>query len=145
MTKNTIYVIFLLPVVAGIALGAIVFAQAIEEGYFLVNDARVEQNSDIQIRGLEHTYHPSVPIEIYVIVSDKSYDCGDLYITVYDSASKSVSQNGYFGECFVDKGVNLPTSETYSEKIDKRGKYTIEAKMYDHIDSIRVKETFYIR
>ena len=44
-------------------------------------------------------------------------------------------------------GVDLPTSETYSEKADQRGKYTIEAKMYDsdHANSIHVKETFYIR
>ena len=45
---------------------------------------------------------------------------------------KTISQNGYFKECFVDDGIDLPTSETYSEKAEQRGKYTIEAKMYDN-------------
>ena len=101
----------------------------------------------IQIKGLASAYSPSEPIEVSIAVLDESYDCGDLYITIEDSTGKTVSQNGYFKECFVDDGANLPTSETYSEKTDQRGKYTIEAKIYDRdrINSIHVKETFYIR
>ena len=100
--------------------------------------------SDMQ--QLPHTPMPHL-IEISIAILDKSYECGDLYITMQDSTGKTISQNGYFKECFVDDGVDLPTSETYSEKADQRGKYTIEAKMYDsdHTNSIHVKETFYIR
>ena len=124
------------------------FAQASDEGYFLAESAHMERSDGaIQIKGLASAYSPSEPIEVSIAVLDESYDCGDLYITIEDSTGKTVSQNGYFKECFVDDGANLPTSETYSEKTDQRGKYTIEAKIYDRdrINSIHVKETFYIR
>ncbi len=143
-----VYMVFLLPLVAGIVFGAAVFAQASDEGYFLAESAHIERSDGaIQIKGLASAYLPSEPIEISIVVLDESYDCGDLYITIQDSAGKTISQNGYFKECFVDGEANLPTSETYSEKTDQRGKYTIEAKMFDRdrINSIHVKETFYIR
>ena len=147
MVKNAVYAVFLLPLVAGIVLGAAVFAQATEGGYFLSESALERSDGSIQIRGLSNTYSPSSPIEISIAVLDKSYECGDLYITIQDSTGKTVSQNGYFKECFSNSEENLPTTETYSEKIDQKGKYTIEAKMYDRgsINSIHVKETFYIR
>ena len=148
MARNTAYMVFLLPLVAGIVLGAAVFAYASDEGYFLAESAHMERSDgSIQIKGLAGTYSPSDAIEISIAILDKSYECGDLYITMQDSTGKTISQNGYFKECFVDDGIDLPTSETYSEKADQRGKYTIEAKMYDsdHANSIHVKETFYIR
>ena len=114
----------------------------------MAESAHMERSDgSIQIKGLAGTYSPSETIEISIAILDKSYECGDLYITMQDSTGKTISQNGYFKECFVDDGIDLPTSETYSEKADQRGKYTIEAKMYDsdHANSIHVKETFYIR
>ncbi len=147
MARNAVYAVFLLPLVAGIVFGAVVFAQATEEGYFLAESSLERSDGSIQIRGLSNTYSLSNPIEISIAVLDKSYECGDLYITIQDSAGKTVSQNGYFKECFSNSEANLPTTETYSEKIDQKGKYTMEAKMYDRdrVNSIHVKETFYIR
>ena len=105
MARNTAYMVFLLPLVAGIVLGAAVFAYASDEGYFLAESAHMERSDgSIQIKGLAGTYSPSETIEISITILDKSYECGDLYITMQDSTGKIISQNGYFKECFVDDG-----------------------------------------
>ena len=82
MARNTAYMVFLLPLVAGIVLGAAVFAYASDEGYFLAESAHMERSDgSIQIKGLAGTYSPSEAIEISIAILDKSYECGDLYIT----------------------------------------------------------------
>ena len=94
---------------AGIVLGGGSHAYASDEGYFLAESDHMERSDgSIQIKGLAGTYSPSEAIEISIAILDKSYECGDLYITMQDSTGKTISQNGYFKECFVDDGVDFP-------------------------------------
>ena len=58
------YMVFLLPLVAGIVFGVAVFAQASDEGYFLAESDHMERSDGaIQIKGLASAYSPSEPIE----------------------------------------------------------------------------------
>ena len=61
MARNTAYMVFLLPLVAGIVLGAAVFAYASDEGYFLAESAHIPvmalfRSFDLMVFPILHGY-----------------------------------------------------------------------------------------
>jgi len=91
-------------------------------------------NQNIMIIGLEEQYSKSKPVEITVSVIDPIFDCGDLYITIYDIAQNPkevVTQSGFFGQCYKKNNLMMPIDDEFSETIDNPGKYEIEAEIND--------------
>ena len=91
-------------------------------------------NQQIIIIGLEEQYLQSNPVEITVSVIDPIFDCGDLYITIYDitqNPKEVVTQNGFFGQCYNENNLMMPIDDEFSETIDNPGKYEIEAEIND--------------
>ena len=84
-------------------------------------------NSDLKIIGLSNQYLVSEPIEIQVKVSDTSFSCGDLYITIYTSGkSDVVTQGGFFNQC-LENGNLFPINDKFSKIITVPGSYQIVA------------------
>jgi hypothetical protein len=100
------------------------------DGFFQGN---VISSRAIEIIGLEEQYAKSIPIEITVSVLDPIFDCGDLYITIYDitkNPKEVVTQSGFFGQCYDKNKLMLPIDDEFSETIES-GQYEIEAEIHD--------------
>ena len=90
----------------------------------------IDHDSSIQIIGLSNDYSVSEPIEIQVKISDSSYSCGDLYITIYPAGkSDAVAQAGFFDQCFENGGNLLPIDDNFSKIINTPGSYQMVADM----------------
>lgn len=140
--QNTALLVFLFPVVIGMAFGTLVLAGALAQPNRELNMWPFESaitstqpgKEDLTIQGLLKQYSGSAPIEIKVVVNNSDFDCGDLYITIYDtktSPKQVVAQNGFFSQCFSTNNLALPIDDTFSEKIDKAGEYEMVIEMND--------------
>lgn len=127
--RGTAIAAFVIPIVFSFAYGGAVLSM----GMSGQTDAWVPQNSDsLSITGLNDIYAVSENISAQVLANDPAYECGDLYMTIYDISSerKAVSQNAFFDQCYGASGT-LPLNEEFSEKIDKPGKYSLVAQLFD--------------
>ncbi len=92
-----------------------------------------QSSSAIFITGISDEYAAPVNVAAQVSVSDSAYDCGDLYITVFDvsvSPKKSIGQHAFFDQCY-GTGGTIPLDEAFSQKIDKPGQYLLVAQLFD--------------
>lgn len=88
----------------------------------------------IEILGLEKEYDTNSPISLQVDVKDPTFDCGDLYITLYEVKGNSknvVTQSGYFDQCFSNDDALLPIDDEFSETINSPGKYEVVVELND--------------
>ncbi|HSD04238.1 MAG TPA: hypothetical protein VLB45_00600 [Nitrosopumilaceae archaeon] len=138
--QNTALLVFLFPVVISAAFGTFVLSGVLTEPNRELNMWPFEiatkppvGNEDIQIQNLLKQYSTSTPVEIKVLVSNLDFDCGDLYITIYDTVAPKdvIAQNGFFNQCFSEGNVLLPIGDTFSEKVGKSGEYEIVVEMND--------------
>ena len=75
-------------------------------------------------------YSVSESIEIKVKVSDSSFNCGDLYITIYNSEkSNVVTQGAFFEQCFNSESNLLPINDKFSKVISTPGSYELVVDM----------------
>lgn len=139
MARGVLYVVFVVPVVLSIIFASSVLGQVLQEPdrelnmmQFKISDKPIISNKAIGILGLESSYTTSSPVEIQVSVKDEKFDCGDLYVTIYNAVTKAVvTQAGYFGQCFGDENTLLPIDDDFSETVDEPGNYEIKVEMYD--------------
>ena len=141
MTAAVVYVVFVLPIIASIIFGSIVMLEVLKEPerelnllQFKSSDTRVVSSKAFKILGLEREYSTNSEIKIEVIIDDRVFDCGDLYITLYDlnlPSKKVVTQSGFFSQCFDRNNSILPVDDEFSEVIASPGKYEIVIEMID--------------
>src|SRR5574341_562679 len=89
--QNTALLVFLFPVVIGMAFGAFVLSGVLTQPDRELNMWPFESTpiqtqtgtEELKIQGLLKQYSVSAPIEIKVVVNNSDSDCGDLYITIY--------------------------------------------------------------
>ena len=151
------YFVFLFPVIISLALGSFVMAAVLNEPErelnmwpFKTSVTNKVQSDAIKIISLQQEYSSSTPINIQVSVTDPAFDCGDLYITIYDlnsSPKQVVTQSGYFGQCFQKDNLMLPVDDEFSEKIGDLGQYEIVAEINDkhYKKTITTSEKFTIK
>jgi len=143
--RNIAFVVFLFPIVISIFFGTMVLGEVLKEPDreldmwpFEARDGFFPEpgisSSAIKIIGLEEQYSKSKPVEITISVIDPIFDCGDLYITIYDitkNPKEVVTQSGFFSQCYSKNNSMMPIEDEFSETIDKPGQYEIEAEIYD--------------
>ncbi len=137
-TRAIVYVVFLLPIISSIIFGSLVLnGILIEKPERELNmwrfDSDFVSGHDVEILGLEKQYSTSEPIEIQVLIGDSLFDCGDLYITIYDVSSfakQVVTQSGFFEQCFEKNNLSLPMGDEFSVVVDP-GNYEIVIQMVD--------------
>lgn len=134
-------IVFVFPVVISIAFGVSVLSDVLVQPdrhlnmwQFVPKQPAQTGDKDIMIQNLLSSYSTSTPVSIAVTVNNTAFDCGDLYITIYDvdtSPNQVAAQHGYFSQCFVENNSNLPIHDTFSQIIGKQGNYKIVTEMKD--------------
>ncbi len=131
--RGTAIAAFVIPIVFSFVYGGAVLSLGLsgQSGTGWVAESESPASS-ISIIGLKDDYTVSENIGAQVSVTDPAYECGDLYMTIYDVSSekKAVSQNAFFDQCYGTSGT-IPLNEEFSEKIDTPGKYLLVAQLFD--------------
>lgn len=145
------YIVFLLPVALSLTFGGTVLGQVLQEpdrdlNLWQFGRAVTSSSTSIEIFGLERQYSASESIDVIISVTDNSFDCGDLYITIYHAATgEVVTQSGFFNQCFVQDNSALPVGDAFSEQITEPGDYEVRAEINDGSDSIFTTGVFSVR
>ena len=136
MTKSP-FIVYILPIILSVSLGAVVMAEALNDPERELNMWRfdstintTQQGEKLTIIGLEKIYSISDSIQFEIIVNDSNFDCGDLYITIFDG-DQVVTQSGYMKQCFGQQNQNIPLGDRYSEIITASGEYRILIEIFD--------------
>ena len=131
--RGTAIAAFVIPIVFSFIYGGSVLSLASNDqsrNSWVLSESR---SDSIALIDLKDDYTAPDSLSAQVSVSDPAYDCGDLYLTIYDispSGKKPISQNTFFDQCYGASG-KIPLNEEFSEKIDKPGKYLLVAQLFD--------------
>ena len=151
MASKKIFVVFILPVIFSVAFASVVMYDILQKPdrelnmWPMSSEGHLSHSKDIEIQGLQKQYSTSEPVEIRVSVTDSTFDCGDLYITIHSSDSV-VTQGGFFEQCFEQRNETLPIGEEFSKIVKNPGSYEIKAEMVSKgLSNISVKEKFTVK
>ncbi len=154
MATKKILAVFVLPAIFSLIFGSAVMAEILQKpdrelNMWPISSSEGFSNNDdpIEIIGLSKQYSTSEPIEIQVKINDSSFDCGDLYVTIYSSEKNDViTQSGFFEQCFEQGSTILPVGDEFSKVIDSSGTYEIVAEMVSKkLMNISTSEVFTIK
>ena len=154
MVARKVIVVFVLPVLFSIIFGSAVMADVLQESNRELNmwpmsfsEGISSHKTPIEIIGLSKEYSTSEPVEIKIKVHDTSFDCGDLYVTIYSSGkSDVVTQGGFFEQCFEKGNKTLPLKDEFSEIIDTPGSYEVVAEMISkELKNISIRGIFTVK
>lgn len=156
--KKIAYLVFVFPVIVSLIFGGFVLSDVLGQPDRKLNmwqfksEIQTGQQGDKEIRllNLNSSYPVSTPFSFSVMVNNTAFDCGDLYMTIYDpntSPKQVIVQHAYFSQCFAQGNSALPIQDTFSPTIDKAGLYQIVAEMKDKTNqnSISVKADFKVQ
>ena len=120
------------------------FAQFGSEGH------TSSSKSEISLTGFSNEIVQNSNIEFSIQLSNSDFNCGDLYITIYDTSSSEkqvLTQSGFLKQCFIQNNNILPVDENYSELITKSGTYEIYVEIFNETynDSISMTETIRVK
>ena len=136
MASSKLLIVFVLPIIFSIIFGSAVMADILQKPDRELNmwpmsfsegssshDSLSSHDSSLKIIGLSNQYLVSEPIEVQVKVIDSSFNCGDLYITIYTSGNNDVvTQGGFFNQC-LKNGDLFPINDKFSKIITVPGSY----------------------
>lgn len=131
--RGTAVGIFIIPIVFSFVYGGAVLSVAlggVDRTGMVFSGA---QSDSLEFVDVKSEYQVAERITAKVSVSDPAYDCGDLYVTLYDVSSpqkKAVTQSAFFEQCYGISG-DLPLNEAFSEQLDVAGTYQVEAQLFD--------------
>ena len=102
------------------------------------------------INGLQKEYLVTTPVQVSVSVTDPIFDCGDLYITIYDvskNPKEVVTQSGYFGQCYEKNNLVMPIDDKFSETLKSPGQYELVSEINDasYQNSLTASERFIVK
>ncbi len=155
--RRGVYFVFLIPAVASIFFGGLVLGEVLKKPErelnmmpFDFSDKFVGSTGAMTIIGLQKEYSNSKPIEISVSVLDSLFDCGDLYITIFDVSKvpkEVVTQSGFFDQCYEKNDLTMPIDDDFSELIDSPGEYEIVSEINDktYKKSLTASERFIVK
>jgi len=155
MASKRVFIVFVLPVILSIVLGSAVMSDVLQKPGRELNmwpmsyseGVVTSPSSPIEIIGLSKQYSTAEPVEIQVKVGDSSFDCGDLYITIYSSGKNDViSQSGFFEQCFESGSNIIPVGAEFSKIVDLPGSYDIVTEMVSkQLKNISAEGTFTVK
>ena len=122
MVSKRIFVVFVLPMIFSIVFGSAVMNDILQKPDRELNmwpmsysEGFSTNKSPIEIIGLSKQYSTIVPVEIQIKINDSSFDCGDLYVTIYSSVSDVITQGGFFEQCFEKENLMIPVDDKFSK------------------------------
>jgi hypothetical protein len=135
MVSARLFVVFILPIIFSVIVGSIVMADTLQKpdrelNMWPMSHSETSHGSSIQIIDLSSQYSVSESIEIKVKITDSSFNCGDLYITIYNSEKSNViTQGAFFEQCFNSESNLLPIDDKFSKVISTPGSYDLVVDM----------------
>lgn len=165
MASLKIFTVFVLPIILSVTLATAVMADVLDrpnrdlqmwpqphsDGHGIAADPPNAIEQGISIMGLERSYEAGAQIALWVAVTDLAFDCGDLYITIYDKHADgsgndgvALTQKAFFAQCFATDDVDLPVEDDFTVTIDSPGPYTVVAEVRSGADSISALGEFVI-
>ncbi len=154
MVTKKIFIVFVLPIIFSLTFGSAVLADILQKPDRELNMWPMSSsggvssyNAPIEIIGLSKQYSTSEPIEVQVKIDDSSFNCGDLYVTIYSIEKNDViNQSGFFEQCFEKGSKILPVGDEFSKVIDTAGSYEIVAEMVSKkLTDISTSEVFTVK
>jgi hypothetical protein len=151
MVSKKFFIVFVLPVIFSIIFASSVMADVLQEPDRELNmwpmSGDSSHDASIGIVGLSSQYLISEPVEIKIKISDISFDCGDLYVTIYSSGKNDVvTQGGFFDQCFGKTSTLLPIGDSFSQLIDTPGSYEIVVEMVSkELKNISIRGVFTVK
>ena len=155
MVKASAFVIYVLPIVLSVSLGTAVMAETLSSSDRELNFLQFGGESysitkdEINLVGLNTELKQNSNLEFSINFSNSDFNCGDLYITIYDITSEKqvLTQSGYLKQCFIQNNNSLPVDETYSELLSKSGIYEIHIEIFDqkYSKSVSMTETLRVK
>ena len=120
------------------------FLQFGDEGY------ASSSKNEIKLVGFDTEITQNSNLEFSINFSNLDFNCGDLYITIYDistSEKQVLTQSGYLKQCFLDNNNTLPVGELFSELISKSGTYEIHIEIFNqkYSENISMTETLRVK
>ena len=130
MVSSKLIIVFVLPVIFSIIFGSAVMADILQKPDRELNmwpmsfsEGSSSHDSSLKIIGLSNQYLVTEPIEVQVKVTDSSFNCGDLYVTIHYSENNDVvTQGGFFNQC-LKNGDLFPINDKFSKIITVPGSY----------------------
>ena len=136
MVTRQIFIVFVLPVIFSLIFGSTVMADILQKPdrelnmWSMTFSGEPSHSTQLEIINLSKQYSTSESIEIQVQVNNISFNCGDLYVTIYSSKTNDVvAQDGFFEQCFESNNPFIPTSAKFSKSIDTSGSYKMVVDM----------------
>ena len=157
MVKSSAFVIYVLPIILSVSLGTAVMAETLSSPDRELNFAQFggdghtsSSKSEISLIGFNNQIAQNSNIEFSIELLNPDFNCGDLYITIYDASSSEkqvLTQSGFLKQCFIQNNNTLPVDEDYSELITKSGTYEIYVEIFNekYTDSISMTETIRVK
>ena len=157
MVSSKLLIVFVLPVIFSIIFGSAVMADILQKPDRELNmwpmtfsegsssHGSSSHDSSLKIIGLSNQYLISEPIEVQVKVNDSSFNCGDVYITIYDSENDVVTQGAFFNQC-LKNGDLFPINDKFSKILTVPGSYQLTADIVaSDLSNISTSGTFTIK
>ena len=153
MVSKRVVITFVLPVIFSTIFGLVVLNDILQKPdrelnmWPMSSEKSSSHDSLIEIVGLSREYSTSQPVEIQVKIGDPSFNCGDLYVTIYSSGQSNViTQGGFFEQCFEDDGAIIPIGDKFSKSVNESGSYEIVVQMVSKdLKNISTKGTFTVK
>ena len=157
MVKASAFVIYVLPIILSVSLGTAVMAETLsnsdrELNFMQFGDGKSHSSSSthgLSLIGLNSEIAQNSNLEFSINFSDSNFDCGDLYITIYDVTSEKqvLTQSGYLKQCFVNNNDVLPVDDTFSELITKPGTYEVHIEIFNpkYTESVSMTEILRVK
>ena len=154
MITKKVFVVFVLPVILSVVFGYVVITDILQKPDKELNmwpmsssDEVSSYNAPIEIIGLSKQYSTSEPIKIQIKIDEISFDCGDLYVTIYSTEKNDViTQSGFFEQCFEKGSKILPIGDEFFTTIDTPGSYKIVVEMVSKkLMNVSTSEVFTVK
>jgi len=154
LVKASVFVIYILPIVLSVSLGTAVMAETLgssdRELNFLQFGGKESLNpkNEINLIGFNSEIEQNSNLEFRINFSNSDFNCGDLYITIYDvstSEKQVLTQSGFLKQCFTQNNDILPVGDNFSELITKSGTYEIHVEIFDEKYSKNISMTKSLR
>jgi len=154
LVKASAFVIYILPIVLSVSLGTAVMAETLGNSDRELNflqfggEASLNPKNEINLIGFNSEIEQNSNLEFRINFSNSDFNCGDLYITIYDvstSEKQVLTQSGFLKQCFTQNNDILPVGDNYSELISKSGTYEIHVEIFDEKYSKNISMTESLR
>ena len=162
MVKASAFVIYVLPIVLSVSLGTAVMAETLSASDRELNFMQFEEKdsgvissspsstSELSIIGYSSEISQNSKLEFNVQLNNPDFNCGDLYITIYDistSEKQVLTQSGFLKQCFIQNNNILPVGENYSELLSQPGTYEIHVEIFNekYSKNISISETLLVK